>query len=464
MPIYEVGPAKPYATIADAMAVIAALPQPLTVYQQIEVSEGLALEDVVIPPAIQPTALAPLQIVNSELDRPAVDDVVLDKPHVKFSGFLVKGNVSGGQDGQLFSENKVEGQVHFQGDGLTPMAIKIYNNALYPQDADALVVRDIPGQVRVFFNSILSRTDGSLPFYGARFENSDLLVRFNIFAAKGSQFCKAAYLRPGTAAFDSDRNIFITYLSATFGTYGDGVTEVEVANLTDWQAKTAGDVQSMFTDPKFRCLAADPGINLDVANTSPAVAKGDYENDIPIDIDKTRRPTLLGGPNQSTTIGAYEEAQIITESGKIRVLELIGGVNMNSVTKVAVGQIGTISAIEYLRPQTPSSLDPDLQDRIYMTRIAHRYVDGITAIFDCFLGPTPEMTERLLDENIHVMEEVGLFTEDELLFMRRTLYRIPFDPLSVLSIRLKFGIAVGPCRDILIEPGPVLVVVAEAVP
>jgi acyl-CoA-binding protein len=467
MPIYVVGPGEAYATIAAALADIAALSQPLTEFQQVEVRQAVALESIVIPPAIDPTALGQLHIVNHELDRPLIDDVTLDKEHVKLSGFDIQGDVVGGKDGQLFSENICRGQVLFEGDGITPMAIRIYNNSVFPKDKDGLVIRNVIGTVRALFNSCLGRTDGPDPFYAFVIENSDVEARFNIFAALGeSSFARAIRLKNTVGSFLTvDRNLYAVFQAATMGTYEDGGGAVDVVGFTAWQAASGLDGTSINQDPEFKCMVEDEDheIELDVSNTSPAIAEGDYDLDVQVDIDKTRRPTLVGGPNQSTTLGAYEEAQIITHDGIVRILELIGGLNLNSVTHVGVGEKGTITALEYLRPETPSAAHTALMELIFMRTIVERFVVDITAKFKCVLGPTPAMTDALLDGRIHEMREVGLFTTDGVLFMRRTLYRLPFDPLSVLEATFTFGVSVGPCEEVTSEGGPELFVTAEAV-
>lgn len=466
MAILVVGPGETFTTIASALTAIAGLTQPLTEFQQVEVKEGIALEDVSIPGAIIPTAANPLHLINHELDRPVVDDVdIAGTPHVKFTGFDVQGQTLGGEDGQQFSENICRKKVEFIGDGSTVWSVKIHNNAIFPKDQDGLLIKDIPGSVLVKFNSALGRTDGPIPFYALNIENSDVEARFNILAAIGeSSFAKIFRIKDTVGSFLTiDRNLYALFQQASFGTFEDGTGVTDVGGFTAWQAATGQDGTSIFQDPEFKCLDETEGIDLDVSNTSPAIAQGDFDTDIQIDIDKTRRPTLLGGPNQSTTLGAYEEAQIITFSGITRILELIGGISDQSVTKVGVGEIGTISAIEFLRPQTVDRVETDLMAKIFTREIAERFVEDTTAKFKAIVGPTPAMTEALLDAKINEMRELGLFTDDGILFMRRTLYRMPFDPLSVLETTFTFGVSVGPCKEIEAVVGPELTVTAEAV-
>jgi len=464
MGIRVVGPAETLTTIAAALAEVAALTQPLTEFQQIEVKEGIALADVTIPSGIIPTLANPLHLINHELDRPVVDDVTIDKPHLKFTGFEIKGETAGGEDGQLFSENLCRGKVEFIGDGSTPWALKIYNNAIFAKGKDGLLIKDIPGAVRAMFNTVLGRSATSVTAYGLNIENSDVEARFNILAAIGTPFAKAIRIKNTASSFLTiERNMYGLFESATLGTFEDGTGVTEATTFTGWQAASGEDTTSIFQDPEFKCLNEDFGIDLDVSNTSPAIAQGEYDPDIQIDIDKTRRPTLLGGPNQSTTLGAYEEAQIITLNGITRVLELIGGLSSDAITKVGVGEIGTISAIEYLRPETPKQDEIDLRSKIFTRDIAELSVDGVIAKFKCILGPSPDMTEALLDARINEMLEVGLFATDGVLFMRRTLYRLPFDPLSVLEATFTFGVSVGPCEEIEAVVGPELTVTAEVV-
>lgn len=465
MPEYVVGPGETYTTIAAALAVVDSLSQPLTELQQIEVKEGIALAPIVIPPGIQPTALGPLHIVNYEFHRPKVGDVGMDKPFLKVSGLEIDGDVLGGEDEQVFRENLVRGKAEFLGDGVTPLTILALNNVIITLDGDGLIFRDIPGGSRALYNTILARTDLLVPVYGLVVEDSDLEAKYNILTALGSGAAHAARIRnTGGYTLDYDRNLYWIYGEAVVGTYEDGVVVKEAADLTDWQAAAGMDITSLFTDPEFKCLDEDEGLDLDVSNTSPAIAQGEPDPDVEIDYEKTRRPTSAGGPLQSTTLGAYEEAQIVTDGGKTRILELIGGLSTDYIGLVGVGDAGTISLVDYLKPETPSMISIDLDHRIFLQQINRRFVIDITGYFECILGPSPRLTEALLDDKIDVMTEVGLFALDGLLFLRRTLYRIPFDPLSVVTTKITFGVSIGPCKEFVAELGPELEMTLELVP
>jgi hypothetical protein len=462
---YVVGPGEAYTSIAAALAVVDSLTQPLTEVQQIEVKEGIALAPIVIPPGIQPTALNPLHIVNFEFHRPKVGPVTMDKPHLKVSGLQIEGDVLGGEDGQLFSENLVYGKAEFVGDGVTPRTIKVVNNVVITLDGDGIVFRDMPGGSRAIFNTILARTDLLAPVWGLVADESDLQAKYNILTALGSSAAHTARIKnTGGYLLDYDRNLYWIFGEALVGTYEDGMGVQEAATFTAWQAATGMDLASLFADPEFKCLDEDEGLDLDVSNTSPAIAQGDWDPDAEIDYEKTRRPTSIGGPLQSTTLGAYEEAQIITDLGKTRILELIGGLSSDYIGLVGVGDEGTISTVDYLKPETPSMIQVDLDHRIFLQMISRRFVIDITGYFECILGPSPRLTEELLDDKIDVMTEVGLFALDGLLFMRRTMYRIPFDPLSVITTKMIFGVSIGPCKEFTAELGPELEMTLETVP
>ncbi len=443
MAIIVVGPDESVTSISGALTIISLLTQPLTETQQIEVKEGVPEEDITIPGAIQPTAAGPLHIVNVDFHRPVVNDVTLDKPHVKVSGLDVKGDISGGEDGQQISENIIRGTLSLLGDGSTSRTIRIFNNAILPVSGKGLHIKDLLGTIRVLFNTIFGKIEGIDPFFSLDIEESDVEAKSNIFSAEGDTgFTKIANLKNTTGrTLDLNRNIYALFGQAGFGTVEDfsGITEVQ--SLTEWQAASGEDQNSFFTDPRF--LSTEDPIDLDVANSSPAVAAGSFDSEVVIDINKTRRPKLEGAPFQSTTIGAYEEAQIVTSVGKTRILELVAGLSTEFITQAAVGDKGTISEAEYLQPETVSGLAQELQNQIFITRRVESELLGAKVKVTVFLGTEPKLTQELLDSVMNVLSEVGLLADDGILFLRRTLQRVPFDPLGLVTTKLVFLIDIG---------------------
>lgn len=459
MAIIVVGPDESITSISDALTAISLLPQPLTETEQIEVKEGVPEEDITIPGAIQPSAGAQLHIVNVDFHRPVVNDVTLDKPHVKVSGLEVKGDISGGEDGQKISENIIRGTLSLLGDGATSRTIRVFNNVIIPVSDKGLHIKDLRGTIRVLFNTIFGKIQGIVPFFSFDIEESDVEAKFNIFSAEGdTDFTKIVNLKNTTGrTLDINRNIYTPFAQAGFGTVEDlsGVTEVQ--SLTPWQAASGQDQDSFLVDPRFKSTI-DP-VDLDVANSSPAVAAGDLDSEVVIDVNKTRRPELVGAPFQSTTIGAYEEAQILTSVGKTRILELVAGLSTSFITQAAVGDKGTISEAEYLQPETVSGLAQELQNRIFITRRVEAGFQETRVKVTVFLGAEPKLTKELLDSVMNVLSEVGLLAEDGTLFLRRTLQRVPFDPLGLVTTKLAFLIDVGG-GDVI---GPILTITAEPV-
>jgi len=120
---------------------------------------------------------------------------------------------------------------------------------------------------------------------------------------------------------------------------------------------------------------------------------------------------------------------------------------------------------EYLQPETPSKISTDVQSRIVVIPIqapppfVKAFTFGTTAFFDCFVTPTPDASEALLDAKMNTVSEVGLLTNDGILFLLRTIQRTPFDPLGRTTVRIRFGIAVG--SDICDALAPSLSLTAE---
>lgn len=469
MIIYEVGTGRDYATIADALAVVEALSQPLTEAQQLEVA-ALDLETVTVPADIQPTASFPLNIVNVDFTRPVLLSVDLnDVPHVHFTGFEILGDVFAGQDGQMVSENIIRGSLEAIGDG-TSITFRAYNNSVHGFSDHGIRIENMRGNIRVLFNSILSRNASGTPRYAIEVIESDIEAKYNIMMAQGESSLSRLINLENTSGrtVDIDVNLYWLTGGATFGVQDLGSGPQEIATFGAWQTASGLDADSLFDDPFFGCAGDDDpdnAINLMIAQQSPAIAAASWDADVQIDIDKTRRPRLTGDPTHSTTIGAFEQAQVITEAGKARILDLLGGASTDSITKVAVGDEGTISDEEFLQPETPSRIATDVDNRIVVIPIqapppyTPRFVLGTTAFFDCFVTPTPAASEALLDAQMNTVSEVGLLTDDGILFLIRTIQRTPFDPLGRTTVRIRFGVAVG--ADICDGLAPTLTLTAE---
>lgn len=451
MQTYRVGPGEAYTTIASALAVIAGLTQPLTEAQEVEVLAGTAAVALTIPPAIVPTASFPLNLENVDFNRPRLLSADLrGTPHVRLSGFDVQGDIQCGDNGQMVSENIIRGSLLAQGDGATSTTFRAYNNSVHNFDGRGIRVKNLRGTIRVMWNSVLSLGAVIDPCYGIEVDESDALVKFNIVQANGlDSLTRAMRLKNTTGrTVTIDRNLYWLKDEASFGELVSGSGTTSCATFAAWKTATGKDASSTFADPLFGCDGYDEAANLEIATESPAIAAGDWDADVQLDIDKTRRPKLMGDPTHSTTLGAFEGAQVITEAGKARILDLIAGLSRDPVTLVAVGDKGTISDAEYLQPTTPSRIATDVTERIFVMKIQApppyraRQVVGTTIFFDCFVGPTPGI-ETLLDGVMNTLSEVGLLTTDGVLFLLRTLQRTPFDPLGRVTTRIRFGIAVG---------------------
>lgn len=470
MQTYVVGPTETYTTIAAALAAVAAATNPFVEIHQIEVKEGIALANVSIPVGVIPTASYPLHLVNYEFHRPKVQDVALSKAHIKMSGFEIMGDTTGGLDDQFFTENLIHGTASFIGNG-TPRTVKVYNNVVDVFNKDGIIMKDLGlGGSRCLFNTFHARTGGFVPKYALQIDESSVEVRSNIITAAGeSNFSRAIFVKNTTAqVVTCDKNLYFLFGAAQMGAFQNTPSPVLAGTFNQWKLASGLDLNSMYEDPRFECIDDLQGINLNIANDSPAVAMALHDTEVIIDFNKTRRPYTTGLLMPSTTLGGYEQAERITEGGKRRILELISGLSTDAITKVAVGDEGAISGAELLEPEVVDPLATDLENRIFIQSITERTVVDLTpansvAYFDCFLGPNPKLTEALLDGKIDVLEEVGLLCEDNLLFLRRTFYQIPFDPLSVVTTRLKFGISIGPCMDLSPDAGPELDITAEAV-
>jgi len=139
---------------------------------------------------------------------------------------------------------------------------------------------------------------------------------------------------------------------------------------------------------------------------------------------------------------------IIVNTGRERVLELVGGLSTKPFNRMGIGDDG-VSALDILVPIAPTIHDTDLNHRLTTEAVSSitvgqegtpsqwyiRYIHTFTALD--YLG-TPTLNWK--DPAKMVINEAGIFTSDNVMLARKTFASIPFDPTTNVAIQFTWDI------------------------
>lgn len=464
------GPGFDYPTLSAAVASIppGALIEPIV----LEVHSSAPPEGIVISPLILPSLANPL-IIYSFRSPPVVSpfsgityvtgslhDVPPPQPrHVKatmlsfeiFSnftqvdGFRVTGNiVVQANNGVIVNGNLVEnGQVQVIRSVPVAVSARISNNEIRKGTFRSGIILSKVSAVKLWHNTILQRRseaiDLGLPTYGAEILNSLPDVRNNIFAASGAGAYAMHYVGLVPGSF-FDHNFYASFDGAKrfdFALPSAALTSTDDLNV--WKGFIGGEVGSQIGDPEFRNRTEPLNIDLDVSDTCPEMAAAPAMPDVRTDIRSERRPVDF------VTMGAHENAEVITESGKKRFLELLGGLSAYPVTKAVLGNSGSDSLFH----EFPAQLTSDIVDDPLFTPIDIEgiIVPGIpgsegTVIFRPAFQVTLPIYGELLDPVFDRANEVGLLSADNNVFMVKRMHSIPFDACGFMSTQMTIPVEV----------------------
>lgn len=133
----------------------------------------------------------------------------------------------------------------------------------------------------------------------------------------------------------------------------------------------------------------------------------------------------------------YDHHNVITNQGLTRVAELLGGLNVNFINKMAIGDEGAPGGSPST-PEIPLATDTNLDHRVAQTTILNPVIIGTNQLrFTALFLTSPPVT---FSGALHAVNEVGLFLQDDnttippgggqvsRMFARNTFPSIPFDP------------------------------------
>lgn len=452
-----VGPTRIYKTIQDALDelsanLIALAISPLDRTRIICVDPGVYPENVVIPAGIDPTATERLIIrCAHDEDRTDPREVIVDgggagdvfnvpKPFVDIECMTIRNGdvavrVTAAGDDNHIQRNIVEDctdGVVVEAGATDPL---VAVNVLQRIAEHSIDFAGIVGTARADYNSILLEA-GSLgtPSVGIFCRTSDLTDRNNIIVAKGTGAVSIPIDFDDNAAAQtliSDfNNLYRLDDAGPIGRF-NGADDL---TLAAWQGTTGEDASSISDDPDF--VDTETGsVRLRLRLDTPSHRAGTLIADLLVDLFGGFRPQDL--PSQ----GAIEPMNVILDQGRVRVLELIGGLSTDYVDRALAGQDGTIAAM----PESPEATDrilTQLDDQIFENRIPLERVTvvGPKVFFDVQMGPSAKLMAERLDQVIDPLSEIGLTFRDLLLFTRLTIRDTPLEPLAPVTTKVVIGV------------------------
>jgi hypothetical protein len=128
----------------------------------------------------------------------------------------------------------------------------------------------------------------------------------------------------------------------------------------------------------------------------------------------------------------YDHKNVITNFGKTRAAQLLGGLDTNFINQMAIGDggapVGSPST-----PFIPLATDTGLANELDRTSAVNPVIVGTNQLkFTALFLTTPPLA--FASPSLHAINEVGLFFQDDVqpgtprMFARNTFPSIPFDP------------------------------------
>lgn len=129
----------------------------------------------------------------------------------------------------------------------------------------------------------------------------------------------------------------------------------------------------------------------------------------------------------------YDHHNLITTFGKTRAAQLLGGIDVNFINAMAIGDLGA-PAGSPSTPFIPTAADTGLAHELDRTTLVNPTIIGANQLrFTALFLTSPPLT---FFGALHAINEVGLFFADDVqpgtprMFARNTFPSIPFDPID----------------------------------
>lgn len=145
----------------------------------------------------------------------------------------------------------------------------------------------------------------------------------------------------------------------------------------------------------------------------------------------------------------YDKHNVITNFGKTRSAQLLGGLNSNAIFSMAVGDGGAPVASPST-PNIPQATDTGLANELTRTTAINPTIVGTNQLkFTALFLTSPPLS--FASPSLHAVNEVGLFFQDDdqptpgtnpAMFARNTFPSIPFDPVDREGIIVTWTITI----------------------
>jgi len=466
------GPGFDYATLSAALASITPS-VPFTQPIVIEVYATAPSEVITVPSNLLPTPANPLIIMslraptvtslfpNYQLDSGSMAQYPPPQPrlvqaqmdffdiqanNVFLDGFQVNGDL------QITSNTGVTvngclvigGQLRVVRVAPTSATILISNCQVELTSAQSAVRIVNAGGVQFYNNTILIRTADALsilvPSYAVEAEASAIDARNNVIAAAGpTAFAIRFGATPGTSNFQN--NVYFAFDGGAIFNFdnGAGGPVTVTSNLTTWSSFMTSETGSATVDPEFRDRLNLTTPNLDVAVTSATLALAPFLPSVTHDLRGQRRPVDF------VTVGAYEHAEVITDAGRVRFLQILSGLSVQPVNMAVLGSSGSGGLLQDFTSQTggPQSIN-ELFTPIPMSGAVapgNPGQEGMVVFLAAFQVTEP-IYGQLAGSSFDYADEVGLVTPDNVLFMVKRMHKIPFDDVGFMTTQFQIPLEI----------------------
>lgn len=465
-------PGANFATLSAAIASLIPL-SPLSQPIVIEVHASAPVEAITIPAGVIPTALNPLTIwalrhntvanplpgeqsesgsmflyppPQPRLVPPVMSSLLIQAPYVQFDGFKIAGSVTVSSNlGVILSTLRVEGgQILITRVVPTAVACLIKNTEIVGCTLQSAVKIVNAQGVQLYHNSVLQRhsdaASPALPSYALEVQGGTVDVRNNIWAAAGPDAFAVRFVGPPAgstftgnfyAAFDGARGF--SYSSSILGPFS--VTDDPNAWKSTFMASESGGLAG---DPIFRDrLSSLP--DLDVSNASPTIAATNAISGVRNDIRSERRAIDF------VTMGAHDHAEVITDTGRVRFLQLLAGISMSPVSQAVLSNVVTAVPLSEFpaRSRSVAGLSPLFNpvpiDGVNMPGTVGREGE---IIFKASFQVTEENYVPLQNPIVQRANEIALLAGDGTPFLVKRMHSIPFDSCAFMHQQLQVPVEV----------------------
>ncbi len=461
------GPSPDFSTLSAAIASLVG--PPLSVPVVMEVYSTTPEEAITIPPTVTPTASNPLVIMafkgpfvaslfqgltldggsgatypapQPRLQRPVMGFMDIQAGHVTLDGFEVDGDIALTANAGIVVNAclVVGGQIRAVRSLPATVDLRISNCEVRRCPSQSAIRAENVNGLKVYNNSALIRQqDQGAPnlCYALDVVNSQVDVRNNMLAGHG-QDAFALHFRGDPSMSTFRYNSYFKYKGAKLFTFGTGGPETQVDLLNQWTPFMTSETGSIEVDPELREVDDTPNMDLNVSDTSPTMAAAPAIPGVDHDFLGERRPIDF------VTMGANENSEVITDTGKQRFLELLSGLSASPVNYATLGNSGGSSLFNDFDAAHASDTIDELFSPIPIPEIFVPTPTGheglvvfkpqfqvIGAIYDQLANPTFDRAD-----------EVGLMSGDNTLFMIKRMHSIPFDAVGFLSTQFQIPIEI----------------------